>query len=351
MSLILRSDTVASNFISDLAGIKNVNYFLAADFVNQSYELNGSAVEFQEIFDYSRPEAYVLEEGKLKLVDANVPIFHDPNNERRGLWMQYNGAVNALGPGEQKTTKTLTIHPSNIGTIRSLQVFGSGSVTVSGDITLNEGGATASKDHPILFTPIGAGVVTFTVSGDVQYYQTQQRSARELFQPLPVHSPVDSLKIKNSVIANISGAPFVFIIRVRPYFIGGRPTFRTAFVEVDAANLATGYFNEMNGMAAMRLRNGDISAGATAEISDYILDVSFVVNFGQDGSLAVYRRGEKIAQTEANPADLLQQIIFGTSTKYPSVGRTFTGLLKNFALYKVELNDEQLMSLSASFKS
>lgn len=347
MTLILKSDVSANKFISDRAGIRIPNYYLSADFVNQSYELNGLASAFSDIFDYTKPSAsYIIEDKEIKSVPANTPIFSDPNNNGKGLWMQNGGVGNALGAGDKKTNQTLNVLSGRVGVEHSLQVWGSGSVSVSGAIELVSITATATKDKLVIFKPTSTGAINFTVAGDVEYYQVQHNFAHEYVQPAPSAAPTNNLKIKSDIVSTLSS--FVLIFRMTPYLESG-PSANTSLMEVNGTNVMSGYINRTDNKAFIRMRNDNISVGATADYIEYDKDIALVVNYGQDGRMSVYKNGKKLSETEFNPASLLQSITFGRNTVFSTTHLAFTGLIKNIALYKINLTQDELISLSKSF--
>lgn len=352
MTLFLKTDALVSNYISDISGLKNLDYFMNADFANQKYKLNGNDATFADLFDYTRSgNSYQFDGSKINTIAANNPVFGDYVSQDQGLWSAPIMG-NLFGNGAQTATKTATI-ASRVGQTASLIVWGVGSVTLSGDVeAVNGGGLTASQGNPIQYkhtanasTPTNS-IVTATVSGNVLHYQTATDAPYFANQPTLATVQQASMFLKQSILSQLSN--FTLLVRIKPYFIAP-PVVPVRFFEIDSNYNAVSVRNNLQRLMSVRLSDGANSTDTAGEenADEIIVAVSYSA-----GLMKVFSSGELKGQFAGNAASVLSNIQFLNTTKYTdgTSSKPFAGLLKNVVIYKKQLSDEELKKLSQSFK-
>ena len=352
MTLFLQTDAVVSNFISDISGLKNLDYFMNADFANQKYKLNGNDATFSDLFDYTRSgNAYQFDGTKINTIAANTPVFGDYVADDGGLWTT-SIMGNLFGNGAQTTTKKTTI-AGRVGQIASLIVWGSGSVTLSGDVEeVNSGGLTASQGHPIQFkfkaniTTPTSSVVTSTVIGSIINYQAATDAPYFANQPTLATVQQASMFLKQSILSQLLN--FTLLVRIKPYLIS-QPTVPVRFFEIDSNYNAVSVRNNLQRLMSVRLSDGTNSTDTAGEenADEIIVAVSYSA-----GMMKIFSNGEFKGQLVGNAASVLSNIQFLNTTKYTdgTSSKPFSGLLKNVVIYKKQLSDDELKQLSKSFK-
>ncbi len=352
MALFLKSDTTVTNYISDTSGLKDLDYFMNADFVNQKYKMNGNNMNFTDIFDYTRTGlAYEFDGSAIKNISANTPIFKDYLGKNSGLWSAPIMG-NLFGNGAQTTTKTTTI-AARVDQIASLIVWGSGSVTLSGDVEeVNSGGLTASQGHPIQFkfkaniTTPTSSVVTSTVIGSIIHYQAASDAPYFANQPTLATVQQASMFLKQSILSQLSN--FTLLVRIKPYFIAP-PVVPIRFFEIDSNYNAVSVRNNLQRLMSVRLSDGanTIDTAGEENTGEIVVAVSYSA-----GMMKVFSNGETKGQLAGNAASVLANIQLLNTTKYTdgTSSKPFAGLLKNVVIYKKSLNDDELKKLSLSYK-
>lgn len=352
MTLFLKSDKTVTNYISDTSGLKDLDYFMNADFVNQKYKLNGNISTFADLFDYTRSgAAYQFDGTKINTIAANTPVFGDYVADDGGLWTA-SIMGNLFGNGAQTATKTATV-VGRAGQIGSLIVWGSGSVTLSGDVeAVNGGGLTASQGNPIQYkhtanatTPTNS-IVTAAVSGNVLHYQTAADAPYFANQPTLATVQQASMFLKQSILSQLSD--FTLLVRIKPYFIA-QPNVPIRFFEIDSNYNAVSVRNNMQRLLSARLSNGanTIDTAGEENTDEIIVAVSYSA-----GLMKVFSNGELKGQLAGNAASVLTNIQFLNTTKFTdgASSKPFAGLLKNVVIYTKTMTDDELKKLSNSYR-
>lgn len=351
MTLFLKSDKTVTNYISDTSGLKDLDYFMNADFVNQKYKLNGNISAFADLFNYTRTGlAYEFDGSAIKNVPADTPIFKDYLGKNSGLWSAPIMG-NLFGSGAQTTTKTTTI-AGRVGQTASLIVWGAGSVTLSGDIEAVGSSLTASQGNPIQFrfkanasTPTSS-VVTTTVNGSVIHYQAASDAPYFANQPTLATVNQASMFLKPSILSQLSS--FTLLVRVKPYLIS-QPTVPIRFFEIDSDYNAVSVRNNLQGLMSARMSNGASSTDTAGEenTGEIIVAIKYSA-----GLMKVFSSGELKGEFAGNTASVLSNIQFLNTTKFTdgTSSKPFAGLLKNVTIYTKTMTDDELKKLSNSYR-
>lgn len=351
MALFLQTDTQVTNYISDLSGLKNLDYFMNADFVNQSYKLNNAFVAFSDLFNYTRSgSAYKFNGTSVDTIAANTPVFGDYLAKDEGLWTAPLGG-STIGNGLQTTTKTVTI-ASRVGQIANFQVWGTGSVTASGDVEIVSDTLTATQARSIQIkfkanaTTPTSSVVTFTVTGTVVHYQCSSDAPYFYSQPTLATVQQASMFLKSSVLNQLTD--FILLARIKPYLLS-QPTVPIRFFEIDSNYNAVSVRNNLQHLLSARLSDGTNTKDTAGEenTGEIIVAIKYSA-----GLMKVFSNGELKGELAGNAASVLSNIQFLNTTKYTdgTSSKPFAGLLKNVVIYTKTMSDDELKKLSQSFK-
>lgn len=356
MATILKSDNVATNYIADISGIKDTDYLLSADFAARKYKVNGLSAALSDVITYTRANTgYQIENGVIQTVEANVPIFNDPTTGERGLWSAASMG-NVIGNGICNTNKTVThTSSSRIGVIFSLQVFGSGSVTVSGDVELVDTTFTATEAQMIRYrtkanaSDSAKSIVNFAVSGSVIHYQTASDAPHSYNHPTLTTVIKPTVVVKQSIVDLLkTKSEFTVLIRMKPA-LKSTPTVPLGLFEITSdQNHIYGIINTQKNIS-VGASDGTNSAwgspDAPAENKDTVMAIKY-----SSSKMQVFRDGVKILEKSGNTASVLSAIQIFATNNYMSGRNQFAGLLKNIVIYTKAMTDAELIKLSQSFK-
>lgn len=345
MTLILKSDKTAVNYISDTAGVRETDYYISADLVNSVYTIDKNKQNFDDVFVFtSATPTHVIKDGEMISLAKDIATLQSPNGEK-GLWAQPRSAQNELGTGVYRKNMTITIPSIRIGKTYSLQVWGSGFVKIEGDAVVT--GLTYAKQGALTtFVATGNGVVSFVVSGDIDYYQVQHLYTNMYQQPAPTIYPDTDIGIKNTLVSQLSGEPFCMLLRCKSFY--ELLVNSAAVLEINGTNLVSLYLDSEHNLN-IRMRNNGIDAGFTATIS-VDRDFSVVIGYGNQGLISAYINGTLVGQVQSNP-DLSVTSINIAEFKNWGVGlQKFNGIFKNITFYKKNMSLAEMKQLSKSFK-
>ncbi|MBT8175034.1 hypothetical protein [Acinetobacter baumannii] len=355
MTIVIQSDIVATNYLSDEAGIKDSDYLMSADFVNQKYKLNNAYVQMSDIIAFTRATAaYQVAKGTVQTIPENVPVFGDPVTGESGLWSATTMG-NVVGSGICNTSKTVThTAPARIGSIFNLQMWGTGSVTVSGDVELVNSTLTATEGHSIQYkTKANASdptksIVNFTVAGSIVHYQSANDASYAYNHPTLTTVNKPTVLVKQSIIDQLKALPsFVMLVRAKLEVIAN-PT-----VALGIGEITTDYnhvYAIVNPSKKFSIGASDGNTGAwNSSDPDAVGDLTYIIRYTQ-GEMKVFREGQIVLTKTGNATSILSAIQFFATNKYTSGRNQFNGLLKNVAIYTKTMTDDELKKLSQSFK-
>lgn len=355
MTIVIQSDIVATNYLSDEAGIKDSDYLMSADFVNQKYKLNNAYVAMSDIITFTRSTlAYQVANGVVQTIAENVPVFGDPVTGEAGLWSATTMG-NQIGIGICNTNKTVTnTAPARIGAIFNLQVWGTGSVTVSGDVELVDSTFTATEAQMIRYrtkantSNSATSIVNFTVSGSVIHYQSATDAPYAYNHPTLTTVNKPSVYIKASIIEQLKVLPsFVMLVRAKLEVIAN-PTVPLGICEITTDYNHVYAIVNPSKKFSIGASDGNVSAWNSSD-PDAVGDLTYVVQY-TPGQMKVFRDGQIVLTKSGSTASVLATIQFFATNKYTSARNQFNGLLKNIAIYTKTMTDDELKKLSQSFK-
>lgn len=362
MTTIFKSNVKASQFISDIAGIVNPNYVFSADFVNQIYTEDGSAVAFDDVISYKKTtDSYDIINNKLTNLGVDKPLFNNPKTGDGGLWRNRSNTASILGSEQVKTSKSLPKLAGWSGKFLLLQVWGKGTVKISGAIEVQATfGDTASQSKYVI-AKVSSTLTTdvvFTVAGEVDYYQaimgtTDIKSLARYFKPLPVATAQSLIKAQQTVIdrLNTAAAGFTIILRHSlPKNNVGSGKIVGVF-ELASQNSSASYFTST--ADALSLRFNNTTAGVSYAKPDLLYSDGqnfTTVLVCNKSTLVAYREGAVIG-TLSIGADIWQHLTLGHTVSYTGGGVTtdFEGMFKNLVIYDYPASADEAIELTKSF--
>ncbi|MFX9719769.1 hypothetical protein ABTO99_06340 [Acinetobacter baumannii] len=212
MSLILKSDKVATKSLGNINGLMDQDYVLFLDFENEHYYKKSGGVTAElslaDAVSYSKSNSNIqktmLKDGSILNQSLTAPRFWKVSDASRfGMLVeedQSNYFVNPFAPATQNIT--LPAGAKNV----TVQCKGSGSVTVSGP---NISTVIVSENSPATIQPQGGTwtQLTVTVSGSLEYvgcFRTSGINGRK--SQLGPNPGIEKPKVNDSLISLLSGA-------------------------------------------------------------------------------------------------------------------------------------------------
>ena len=354
MATILKSDNAATNYIADISGIKDTDYLLSADFTAQKYKVNGLSAALSDVITYTRANTgYKIENGVIQTLDANAPIFNDPTTGERGLWSAATMG-NVIGNGICNTNKTVTHTAAlRIGVIFNLQVFGSGSVTVGGDVELVDATFTATEAQMIRYrtkanaTDSAKSIVNFAVSGNVIHYQTANDAPYSYNHPTLTTVYKPTVFVKQSIIDQLKVlSEFTVMMRLKSALSSISAVPIGLFEVTSNLNHAYGIVNPQRNYSLGASDGATATWGSPDTYADK--DTVIVVKYSA-GQMKIFKDNILVLTKTGNAASVLSAIQIFATNKYVSGRNQFTGLLKNIVVYDKSLTNDELQKLSKSF--
>ncbi|EPL7759134.1 hypothetical protein P4Y54_000127 [Acinetobacter baumannii] len=223
MSLILKSDKVATKSLGNINGLMDQDFVLFLDFENEHYfkKSNGVATEITlaEAVSYSKDNSNLqktmLKDGSIQNQSLTAPRFWKVSDASRfGMLVEENQPnyfINPFAPVTQNIT--LPAGTKNV----TVQCKGSGSVTVSGpDIST----VIVSENSPATIQPQGGTwtQLTVTVSGSLEYVGCFRTSGiNGLKSQLGPNPGIERPKINADLMSLLSGtSEFTVVMQHMP---------------------------------------------------------------------------------------------------------------------------------------
>lgn len=223
MSLIFKSDQVATKNLGNINGLYDQDYVLFLDFENEHYyKKSGGVITELTLADsvsYTKSNSNIqktmLKDGSIQNQSLTAPRFWKVSDASRfGLLVeedQSNYFVNPFAPVTQNIT--LPAGAKNV----TVQCKGSGSVTVSGpDIST----VIVSENSPATIQPQGGTwtQLTVTVSGSLEYvgcFRTSGINGRK--SQLGPNPGIEKPKVNDSLMSLLSGtSEFTVVMQHMP---------------------------------------------------------------------------------------------------------------------------------------
>lgn len=377
MTLILKSDVVAKNAISDKHGVISAkDWKLMLDFENQEYvERNGNALVGKSINDLVmtsniNPIVYTKDDDYLILPDNSLRLSLNRNKSAFGL-LEEATTINYYCPSDAPVSKTIDLlQGSNVGPW-VLKMVGSGSVTISGASITNATSLVITEQTPCYFhteSPSSPAQIAIEVTGDVQYLGL---FGSDFGTPLVLNNYTDNTLIKTQFSSwwFDQGITKLKPEKVSEYLLN-KKNFSIVFQCIDNDYLNFN-FTETVYKPLLELVNAGkhISimkrkAGASAEeLAIRLFNTSEVVvplNGVQKTSTIAISSGDNglyfsVNGIVSNPSQVMSDftiadILIGSSSQWiTAFNAKAQGIFTKFAIYDRQLSVEELGMVSKSF--
>ncbi|MFX7551415.1 hypothetical protein ABTK04_11985 [Acinetobacter baumannii] len=174
MSLHLKSDMAANNYIGDIHGvIGNTDWSLMLDFEQQQYIKSNLSIALSSILSNTRAStALVFDENNAPTqINTNNPrISYDAENKYKGLLVETR-SLSYLGITNPTSGVVSVARPASDYPYYIFEIEGTGSVTASGSGIESQYGSGTKEDPLIFKVASGTGTVNinYTITGDVSY--------------------------------------------------------------------------------------------------------------------------------------------------------------------------------------
>lgn len=180
MTVIIKSNEVATRNIGNLFGLADTGYSLLLDFNLDEYRTKSGGVITKKTLaesialTRSTKATYIDKSNQLVEAAANEPrIQYDKTTGKKGLLIETGFTEKLANPYTPVTQSvSLTANPNDL---MVLTVKGTGSATASGGITANGGSTlTATEGKSAIFRVDTTGAVAITVNGNLEVFSLKQ---------------------------------------------------------------------------------------------------------------------------------------------------------------------------------
>lgn len=374
MSLILKSDKVATKSLGNINGLMDQDYVLFLDFENEHYfkKSNGIATEISlaEAVSYSKDNSNLqktmLKDGSIQNQSLTAPRFWKVSDASRfGMLVEENQPNYFLNPFAPVTQNiTLPAGTKNV----TVQCKGSGSVTVSGPEIST---VIVSENSPATIQPQGGTwtQLTITVSGTLEYvgcFRTSGINGRK--SQLGPNPGIEKPKVNADLMTLFTGlSEFTVVMQHMP--IKRLPDSRDQpemrfHVKTASYNIGLGINEKANASAVghrvVAVRISDTSsvlsngtyAGHTYKDSRNIMSQVYSVNNSKVRTAISGGPLTTISHTVADLINSIQELHLGgrqltAGGLIQEIGGNF--IFTKVAIFKKSFTDEELVKLSKSW--
>ncbi|WP_180036689.1 MULTISPECIES: hypothetical protein [unclassified Acinetobacter] len=376
MTLILKSDQIASNSIGNIYGINGeLDFQVMLDFNRGLYRYN----EAGALKDISLAEAITLtraskaeykdKTGATKVAQANEPRIHYMSDLGvQGLLIETARTNLFLNPNSP-VTQTIQIPNTGIAQALALKVEGTGSATMSGDVT-SLSRAAATEGNPQGALPISGPEtisVTVTITGNVTRCQLERTPSStggnyaSSFIPADIASRAGDAVLLSDLLANKLATAktivcqFAYQERLVKGFVGSMGVVSLE----DKNNVKGGVFLTR----ALAATSGDatqktvvVNPGSSSIAKQNAMPsvdsrkVTSVVAFSQGGLdvIQAVNGSAKEVPGESLPIDFNKMTIGGGDGFSTATGAA-GGILTRLAIYDRKLTAEEISKISTSW--
>lgn len=357
MTIVLKSNVVATKSLGHISGIAGPrDYSGVIDFVNRKMiedniekdifstnsltVSNVSAAHYLSIYD---PISNTLTK---KLSQTDLATHLDYLGEKGLIGYGYTSNWMADADGYLTATKTRTIGTGAAGKLVTLQVFGTGAVTISGDVSDQGEGLTATYEKPITVLLTGSNpTVTATVSGNVLHYQLLPKN--KIYKNVAIAYTGQNLSIYSQArSAPLTKCSFLFHANVSSFNTFNHHPYQLLFaLKVDTSDyLVALVHNAQIRFAFVSPRDSAVPAVLkTIQIGAVVVVVTL-----DNNRLKVFFDSEKVFDFTATA-----NIAFTGADFIKSAGTTSTGLngtIKKLFTYSRAVSDAEAIQMTNSFK-
>ena len=374
MSLVLKSNIIASASIGNLSGIKGTQDWLYfADFDNEQVKKQANDnIEYISA-DYllrnigtlsmdAKPVSYAKNGIETYIPNAQTLRFSHAKNGDYGLLVESSARANIFV--NSNTPANQTINAAETATIIA-SVKGVGSLTLSSPNFTSD--VVVTENSPKLITVINASVasvITATVSGVLTHAQVERVGSN-----LPIVSSkitninvpagrlrgLDKIALSQNVLTEIKSAPFVLLMKVVPPHLLANtiPSGQVASIiasetatktNLTALNVAT------NLQATLRMSQYTPEAGAVNGNPVSVSEQGFTIAAKYDGSTLTtsVNGGNPVSAALTESIENLTSIVLASLGAYgTSNGGIF--IIPKLVIYKKSMTTVELKQLSSSW--
>jgi len=374
MSLVLKSNIIASASIGNLSGINGTqDWIYFADFDNEQIKKRqGDSIEYiaatallnniGSLSIAAKPVTYTKSKIESYIPNAQTLRFSHSGNGQYGLLVESAGRsnhfVNSAAPVNQ------TINASATAKIIA-SVNGSGSLTLSSP-NFSEP-VVITENAPKLITPINAAitsVITATISGALTHAQVER-----IGNSFPIVSSkitntavsggqskgLDKIALAENILSDIKTGPFVLLMKVMlPHLLGGSipgaqsPTMISAETltksNIVALNVSTNLETTLRMSQYTPESNAVNGNGLTLNESGFTIAAKY------DGStlMTSVNGGNPVTAQLSESAGNLTSIVLASLGAYGSAsGGIF--IIPKLVVYKKSMTNTELKQLSSSW--
>lgn len=365
MTIIIKSNQVATKHLGNIYGVTDTGYVLFADFGLNEYhtKIGGqiNPVTLSELLQFSRSSkaSYLDATNVIREVAANTPRIHfDPVSEKKGLLIE-DKHTQLLSNIYAPATQTIAItHDTTKRLV--LSVKGSGSATISGsaEVEVNSP-ASATENNPVVYKSTVTGNITITVTGSLSafslHWADTEGISPKMFTPVgTVEVTEESCEINRTLLAQVMGGATEFTVVMK--VVETNRTKDISFAQ-KSFYLATGdtsearkgiYINKTMGASTVLKYSLITDEGAVAAILKPAdinkLDQTIVVSHKPNATKIKVNSDEIYAPTEPY-STVLDILLLGTNKRWSKLG-TLNGIITSVIVYPYAMTAEQINSLT-----
>lgn len=357
MAIVLKSNVVATKSLGHISGIVGPrDYSGVIDFVNRkmiedniekdifsanSLTLNNPDNNYLSIYD---PISNTLTK---KLSQTSLATHLDYLGEKGLVGYGYVSNWMADADGYLTATKTRTIGVGAAGKLVTLQVFGTGTVTISGDVSDQGEGLTATYEKPITILLTGSNpIVTATVSGNVLHYQLLPKN--KIYKNIAVAFRGLNLGVYSKPRSTpLSNCSFLFHANLSGFGTFNERAYQLLFaLQVGQSDyLAVLVENNQIRFAFVSPRDSEVPyVRKPIQIGAVVVAVTLANN-----RLKVFFNGEKVFDFTATANIPFSNADFIRSGAVPNSASGLNGTIKKLFTYSRAVNDAEAIQMTNSF--
>lgn len=376
MSLILKSNKLATNSLGNINGIKGEQDWVAFfDFENGKYskKINGIKTPLSESQVLSSTSNKNLATKPMTQTPlGEKSIITEPNqkrfwkeNDRYGLLVE-DSQVNWFANSSTPATQTILNIPATSTMVASC--IGTGSITISGD---GVDTVIVTENTPATIKPqaqASAINLTVTVSGSLSYAQVVRCAGFAC-----VHTPIattaskpasgsDFIEINQALLAELLNTtqPVTIVAQTVPLHLTADaraeyPELRIA-IETDDLVAAFGLIKTPTGAIKQKVvsslkSNSTYQANAAGTLQPYELNkpITQAIQVGDFGALIATNGDGILKQPQATGINKIKRIRLGSGLATPTVQQGANCIFTKLAIFNRLLTDAEILKISKSW--
>lgn len=364
MTIIIKSNQVATKHLGNIYGVADTGYVLFADFgLNEYHTKIGGQIKpvtLSELLQFSRSSkaSYLDTTNVIREVAANTPRIHfDPVSKKKGLLIE-DKHTQLLSNIYAPATQTITItHDTTKRLV--LSVKGSGSATISGsaEVEVNSPVA-ATENNPVVYKSTVTGNITITVTGSLSafslHWADNNGISPKMFTPVgTVEVAEESCEINRTLLAQVMGGATEFTVvmkvvetyRTKDIAFAGK-VFYLATGDTSEARKGIYINNNTDETPTLKYTLLTDAGGVATILKPAIinkLDQTIIVSHKPNSTKIKVNSDAIYAPTE--PYSMVLNILqLGTNNRWSKLG-TLNGIITSVIVYPYAMTASQLAAL------